>query len=488
MNDLESLVRETLTDDRRRVDAPVHTTEWVRREVTRQRRRTAAVAGALTATLVAAGAMVAVPLLNDTEASYVAGRPDAASGLLHWKPVGTLAAEADTIASAVTAWETGTADEPAGDVHAIAAEQWDDSDTVVVLQARTDSGAPTIAMLTRPAEDAATWLLRGTAALPAASEVEALLLPARDNSVDAGPRELGGAGAASLILSPEWRTHPWRARSLSLGWQQFSASAGFGDEPRWEPLDHVSGYGWWAPLLMDSDTKRPPTTVVLDHERRGYAEVAPVLDLGATGNLAALTPGDVTLGLLPRRGANPDTIALVSELADRLGITGPIEATVLTSGSGAVSFGRPLPSTDVFFAQLTAAGAAPILVAYAATEGRIDCLSTRTLPQGGVQSLPFVGMACPTPVGGGERRDIQGHELWADSFSSRPSGQKRELTYTVTLVRERGQSSRETLAGGIALRQYDRATEPVQRYVFRAFSENGRKVASWVWPASEVTG
>jgi hypothetical protein len=486
MNDLESLVRETLTDERRRVDTPLHTTQWVRSEVSRQRRRTAVVAGALTTTLVAAGALIAVPLLNDNSANYVAGPPDAASGLLPWKPVGTLADDSDAAASAVTAWEDATEDEPAGDVHVIAAQQWRDTQ-VVVLQARIDSGAATTALLTRSEDGPGDWALLDTATVPASEEVEALQLP---GNIVGGtpPRRLGPGDPPSLILGPQWRTSSLRAASLSLGWQLVPAGAGFGETPAWEPLDHPRGNGWWAPLMSESGVQLAPTTVVLDHERRGYAEVAPVLDVGSAGSLTALTAGEISLRLLPREGASPGAVDQVEAVAELLDISGPIEATVLSQGSGSVSVGKSDPApTESMFAQLVTPGARPLLVAYATTDGEITCFSHRTIPEGDVLTMPFVGLACPAPVGGGERKGVEGFEFWSSSFTTRYQPKNPLLTYRVTLVRSNGESTARSLEGGGGWYLTEDQAAPVERFIFRATdTETGTTLEPWVWPGSEL--
>lgn len=485
MNDLESLVRDALSDERRRVAPPHDAASWVGRAVRRQRRRHAVVAVALTAAVALGGAALVAPLLNDENATYVAGQPDAASGLLPWEPAGALVEETDVVASAVEGWEDLAEDEPAGDVHLVAGERWDDTE-VVLLQADTDSGAASIALLTRSGAAGSEWDLRDTAALPSDEvDVEALLLPAKTIPADAMPRDTGPGSPSSLVLGPQWRVTSLRDYSTSVGTQLVPAGQGFGQESGWETLDRVGGYGWWAPLATSVPDGLPPTTVVLDHQGQRYASKAPVIELNASVGLTALTPSDVSLGALP--GDQPQSAALadIDVVIELLGLTGPVEVTMLDWGRGATWLGKKQPpDTTHLFAQFDTPDARhPLLVAYASTGSDVNCLTQRRVPAADVTLLPFVGMACPFPVGGAPD-GLQGNVLYARSFVDEPDLKDSVLDFTVTLVRPDGQSTTTDLSSDIAEVRGD-ATEPVRRYVFRVTGTlQDSNLDPWIWPGS----
>ncbi len=488
MSDLESLVRDALSDDRRRLAPPHDTATWVAKAVRRQRRRHAVVGVVATAAVALAAVAVVVPLANDQSATYVAGRPDAASGLLPWAPVGTLTEESDVVAAAVGAWESLADDQPAGDVYLVAGDRWDETD-VVLLQARTDSGTASVALLTTADGAAGPWELKGTTELAPDSDVQALVLPADTIPSQAMPRGTEPGSPPSLVLGPHWRVSSLRDFPPSVGSQLVPAGPGFGDEPSWQPLDRVGGYGWWAPLSMAAQSALSPTTVVFDHTGHGYANVAPVLALDGSAGLSPLTPSDVSLRLLPNESAQPEALGDIGAVMERLGLTGPAEVTVLNTGSGAIWFGkREPPNTDSLFAQVDTPDARhPLLVAYATTAGEVTCFSKRRVPATDVTSLPFVGMACPEPVVGGLRRGIQSNLLWARSFFDEPGMKSSVLDITVTIVRPNGQSSQRnvpTYFGGSGSVS-EGTTEPVLRYVFRATETfDGVALTPWIWPAS----
>ncbi len=489
MNDLESLVRDALSDDRRRVAPPHDATGWVGTAVRRQRRKHAAVGLAMASVVALVGATLVVPFLSDGNATYVAGRPDAASGLLPWEPAGALVEETDVVASALKAWGRLADDEPVGDVYLVAGERWGGTE-MVLLQAQTDSGATSLALLTTADGAAGPWALKDTAGLPSDSDVQALVLPAETIPRDATPRGSGPGSPTSLVLGPQWRVGEMRELAPSVGSQLVPETVGFGQEPGWQPVDRVSGYGWWAPLTMSSPDALPPSTVVLDHTGHGYADVAPVLEVDSSAGLSALTPSDVSFRLLPGEQASVEALDTIDAVVQRLGLTEPVKVTMLDWGSGATWLGRKQPpDTTHLFAQFDTPDARhPLLVAYATTGGEVDCLTKRRVPAADVTSLSFVGMACQFPIGGAPR-GLQGNVLYARSFIDEPDLKDSVLDFTVTLVRPNGQSTTTDLSSNIGGYVQGEASKPVRRYVFVATEIfDGGELEPWIWPAYRPTG
>lgn len=488
MSDLETLIRETLTDNQRRLAPPHDTVGWVGRAVRRQRRKHALAGVAATALVTLAAAAVVVPLVSNKPATYVAGRPDAATGLLPWKPAGTLVEESDVVISAVEAWENLADDEPAGDVYLVTGERWDDTE-MVLLQARTDSGAASVALLTTSGGATGPWDLRDAVALPPDVDVEALMVPAGTIPQGAMPPGAGPGSPASLVLEPRWRTGPGRSFAPSVGSQLVPARQEFGDKRSWQPLERFSGYGWWIPLTMGEGGSLPPTKVVLDHERHGYATTAPVLELDGSGDLAALTPSEVSFRLLPREQASPEWLGNIAAVAELLNLAGPYEVTVLDTGIGSFGFKdrRSKLNTETLFAQFTAPELTrPVLVGYATTGDVVSCFAQRPVPAADVTLLPLVGLGCSVPVAGGQEFGVQGSEIWTNTFFTDPSWKSKGLEVSVTMVRGQGQSTTHNLGSspypfGVA----EEATEPVRRYLFTltGFGDNAETIR-WVWPAS----
>lgn len=488
MSDLETLIRETFTDDRRRVVPPDDAMSWVGRAVRRQRRRHAVVGVAVTTMVALAAAAVVVPFVTNVPAIYVAGHPDAASGLLPWKPVGTLAEEPDVVTSAVDAWEDMADDKPIGNVYLVAGEQWDDFD-VVVLQGSTDSGAASLALLTASGGAEDPWQLKETAELPSDADVEAVVLPGGTIPADAVPRGAGPHSPASLVLGPEWRVSSLGQYPPSVGSQLVRVGEDVGQKPTWEELDRVAGYGWWAPLAM-SAPDLTPTTVVLDHTGHGYADTAPVLKLDGSSRLSLLTPSEVSFKLLPREHASSEWLGTIAAVVELLDLAGPYQVTVLSTATGA--FGtrgrRSKLDTKTLFAQFTAPELTrPVLVAYATTGDRVSCFSQRPITAADVTLLPLVGLGCAGPVAGGRKYGVQGNELWAFPFLADPQWKSEVLDISVTMVRHDGQSTTHSLGtSGTHLAAVEDGSEPVRRYVFVATGKGGAELQRWVWPASNI--
>lgn len=485
MNDLESLVRDALSDERRRVAPPHDAANWVGAAVRRQRRRHAAVGVAVASVFAVVGAALVVPLLNDEPATYVAGQPPADTGLLPWKPVGGLAEESEVVESAVDAWEDLADDEPTGDTYLVAGERWDDTE-MVLLQSHTESGAASLALLTIDDGAAGPWELIDMAALPEVSAVEALALPA-GTVPRSFPRILGPGSPPSLVLAPQWRDTPGRRTPPLEGWQLLPAGAGFGSEPTWRTLEDVDTHNWWVPLKVSAPSQSP-TEVVLGRGAQVNGGLAPVLDIDASAGLLALTPSDVSFRLLPGETiSQPSELDLVQEAAARLDISGPMTVTSLASGAGSwtVHNGEPASHRQVF-AQIESNGIYT-LVAYGTTDGRVTCLSHMQL-DADVASLPLVGMACPQPVHG-PGGPYQAHELWARTFL--PDGARQPQSVVVTIEQQGGRSRIERLSGYQGRFQLgvlrNRPQAPVIEYRFQAESADGSPLLEpWVWPGPEV--
>lgn len=475
MSDLESLVRDCLTDDRRQLTPPLDPSQWVRGEARRQRRRRAAV-GAVAASLVFAAAVTLVaPALTDAEAKYVAGQPPVSSELLPWEPVGSLTEDVAEAEAAVAAWKAEADDDPAGAVYAVASDENADGG-VLLLQARTEQGTPSIAVLTRAPGN--SWRLRQVTELPA-GPVEAVQLP---TDVVPAPRNAVGASQAPwLVLAPQWRS----TRTTELGWQLIPAGPGFGDVPTWRPLERVTGYGWLAHLVSQAPGLPATTAVLQSGGPPGSPHQALVLDLGGAADLVALTPGDVTLRVLPGDATPYESLEHIESVAEKLDMQGPITVTVLDAGRGSFSLGHGGvggPMTDTLFAQFETAGGY-VLVADATTEGVTNCLTTRELTQD-VTLFPLIGLGCGVPVNGSRSGEAQGNELWARSFLRSPGPSARVEDVTVTLVRRGGQTTTQDIHGnGATTGVLEEVTEPVQRYVF-APNERfaGGSPKPWVWP------
>jgi hypothetical protein len=480
MSDLETMVRDSLNDDRRRLSPPHDASGWVRAAARRQRRRNAVV-GAVVASLLAAGAAgVLVPMLTDTEATYVAGLPPAESGLLAWEPVGSVDDAPEIVAAAIDAWEEQADDQPAGPVYLVAGEQGET--TIVVLQAESDSGVASLAALTTDL-DSPDWTLRGVTAIPEApNAVEALYLPATPEA-----RE-----QAALLLGPEWRDQRMQ-RDADVGWQLAPVEPGTGETPQWQPLETAAGLPWWAPLSV-GDEGTAPSTVVLEPTGRDMAGLAKVLDLPSADEMSAVVASDVSLRLLRREDSSPESLDEIAEVIGRLGLSGPVEVTVLHTASGAVSVDRKSdtqhadtePTLTLFAAYDSDSLDRPLLVAYATTGGEVTCFSQRSLPAEGLSGMPYVGFGCPLPVGGGPERGIQGNLLWARSLLVEPELGHSVVDISVRLVRANGESTTHELpGGGTAMMLTENADAPVTRYVFTGTETfDFTELDPWVWPGT----
>jgi hypothetical protein len=345
-----------------------------------------------------------------------------------------------------------------------------------------------MALLTTADGAAGPWELKDTAALTDVAAVEALVLPADTIPRDAVPRGSGPGSPTSLLLGPKWRDPEGRDEPELTVWQRTPAGAGFGAEPTWVSADDFDGYDWWV-SLKEVGPGLSPNKVVLDRGARVNGGVAPVLDLADAANLSVLTTSDVSFRLLPGKDASVEALGTIDAVVQRLGLTEPVEVTMLTWGTGATWLGKKQPpETTHLFAQFDTTDARhPLLVAYAVTSGEVDCLTTRRVPAADVTSLSFVGMACPFPVGGAPR-GLQGNVLYARSFIDEPDLKDSVLDFTVTLVRPNGQSTTTNLTSNVTEIRGD-ATEPVRRYVFRATEIfDGGELEPWIWPAYRPTG
>lgn len=476
MSELETMVRDALTDDRRRMAPPPDASGWVRTAARRQRRRNALLGSVVGVALAVAAAGAVVSLLTDTEAVYVAGPPPASSGLLAWEPAGSL--DGADIRSAMDAWSEQSEDQPAGAVYLVAGDVLQDT-TVAVLQGVTEDGAPSVAFVVRGETPSDAWRLRGVLPLPSDGAVEALLLPSDTVTLDR--KRVGADNPASLVLAPEWRTD----RSRDLGWQRDPAGQGFGEQPQWRPLKRF--IEWWAPL----DVIAPglsPTTLMLTHGNGGKAERVPVLEIDGSGDLSALVASDLSFRVLRADDARPETLDVVRTVAARLGLDGPVEVTVLDSITGAVSVGhsggKSTPTSTLFAQFRSPEFERPRLVAYSTTAGEITCFSQRPVPGADVAALGFVGAGCPAPVTGSRSDDVQGNLLMAHSFMDEPELKSPVLDMSVTIERTDGSSTTHDMPDDVSsLYLTEEAAAPVRRYVFTATETfDFTELDPWVWP------
>jgi hypothetical protein len=220
--------------------------------------------------------------------------------------------------------------------------------------------------------------------------------------------------------------------------------------------------------------------------------LAKVLDLPPDNEMAAVVASDVSLRLLRREHTSPGSLDEIAEVVGRLGLSGPVEVTVLHTGSSAVSVDRKADTqradtepTSTLFAEYDSASLdRPLLVAYATTGDEVTCFSQRSLPAQGVSGMSYVGFGCPQPVGGGPERGIQGNLLWARSLLIEPDLRDPVVDISVRLVRANGESTAHELPGrGTGLIVTEKTDAPVTRYVFTGTETfDYTELDSWIWP------
>ncbi|MEO8106826.1 MAG: hypothetical protein ABI720_05860 [Actinomycetes bacterium] len=506
MNLLEDDLRQALHAEARRIDAPYELSGWIGSEVRRQRRRNGVVGAVLAIGAALAVSLVAMPLINaDLDATYVAGPPDAQSGLLPWEPVGPLTEDAAQMESAVDAWRTlaPEAARPEGDVFALFGGRssiFVDTAAVgsetVFLQAVVESGARQVVLLQR-ADASGAWSVVQTSDLADASAVKALVAP---RGAIASEPERAAAAPAALLLSPSSRQKVdtytpvggspddvviTSKRLSTPGWE-LDASVGDG---AWEPIDRsVSGY---TAELNRGTVANYPASLAVRSPEGPYAR-GTIAEIADSSSLLALATGVVVVEVTPD-GSELGSVGTGLKLAGLLGW--PTDELTITdlgsSGAGTFGPGGGRPRSMGAVALERPGAGARIGAVMTGPEGVVDCWSSKPMPDAGDDALLIT--ACHvkgkvTKTG----RQLESTEIIGQVDASQFGLRTSDIDLVVDIERADGSVNRWRLGsayggstrGGII----DDAGARVTGYTFRAVTsvDGPRQVlATWTWPGAQ---
>lgn len=450
MNEFETLLRDTLRDDRRRIPPPDHLGDWVGSEVRRQRRRVV-VAGALSAVVAAVGVVVAAPALQgDATASYVASLPDADSGLLVWGPVGSRTDDVELVESAVAAWAdqaSGSA-EPVGDVHLLMADSWvvsRNDGLGVVVQSTTAGGVPNVAVLLAPLGEA-SWDLVAASPIGDPGTVQAVQVahskqPAVVERIDILGNEVDVSTSGvppSLLLAPSLRA----SEEAVVGLQRVGTEVS-----GWRPLQ-VDDNGWEALPLPEV------TAVALTGSAGVGARSAPIAPLEEEPVVSVSAAGRLRLATVVEARRTLPFVDADSRLR--------ADMTVLVVGESRVQSAVIAWLTD-------------------REDGERQCATGRSVPGAWFERRNLTLAACTLPL------DDGGEVTWVLGVGSAEDLESAFSDLTVTLQRAGTPSRTYDVPGRSGVIDHMILHDPgapVEQYEFRSTDPFEGTPIRWWWPGS----
>ncbi len=473
MNGLESLLRETLHDDRRRVEGPADVTAWVAAGVSRQRRRLATATAVVTVVVLALGSAVVLPIvLRDDPATYVAGAPEEETGLLAWEPVGSLIEDSEAIEGALQAWsdDAPAGQQPDGDVYVlmVGAEVGDGGGAY--LQGRSTDGDAMLAFLTR-ADDLADWKLVETTQISDPSSTEFVVVPPVEDV----------EGSLLAVLAPKWRDTPARWLSKPIGWAEVPSETRFG-ETQWRQVFRAYPNDWLTALgvPLEGDVAHR----VLLGRGNGVAHLVEAPTSGETTYVGADT-GTVVRSL-DGTPPGPEVLQPGAVLADSLRIGPEVSMTLIGMAQRSAVVG-PLNARSERVIRMSVIlfepedGRRVVGAVVQKPSGRAIC-GTRKYVPADILGRYVAAAVCPVPLSTGER------SLWLVGRWNVGEDFNPNLDLTLDVERADGtvttasvtQRRNETLDEWVESSNLS----PYSRFVLRGLDPfEGTPFDPWEWPA-----